>query len=653
MTRRFTSRKNGCGRAAAAGRFLLIVAVSLNLCGVLTGLTTASPAQDKIPDGREREAGRAREAGNQEEAARKLLQAKLVDVLRQTAQESKQWEKKEAAAGVQVLAADLIWEVDAEIARDLLVLAWETLSRIEYPKQTRSRYRNYSKRASDRREVLYVAKRRDPDLARKWLEEMAGEKKDEGEGTGQGLFDDRSERSAVLLQMAEGMVKDNPGAAVDFAVESLRDGISFGLQHVLILLQEKSFEQAELVVRAALKRLATLGMNDPNELLVLYSYLYTPGKINSAGTGDNQGRIEIAVGRAPISVKPAAQINPALAAEFLLLAADLLNGAPLPSSTASPQTTARAQINAIQYLMGRVQEVSPEKAALLAGRAQSLLADAQFSAEPPSPPDGHLETLRGEKPAEYNERRIDYLEKLAEKETSGLQRDIAFARAAVATEPTAYERGWQLAGRIGDKEFRRDVGNWITYRATLHFLEKNDLAKAETLNHKNADAAQRAVCLIVGAQKQVVAKNNPRAREWLSEASDLLKKAEPDENWTKIALGVVAAYGRFDPMAALDALQDAVKMLNRSPVDAGQTDLAPAIRRFTGIMPAEPTSATSGFGLKSALAGFRAQDFDAVYNALKKVEAPEARGVAIVNACQHFFKVSGKKSKAVQKVAAQ
>ncbi|HZH29674.1 MAG TPA: hypothetical protein VEY11_02710 [Pyrinomonadaceae bacterium] len=631
-----------------------MAAVSINLCGFLPGLAAALPAQDKTPAGRGREAGSARKTVTQEEAARKFLQAKLIEVLRQTAQESKQWEKKEVAAGVQVIAADLIWDVDADIARDLLVLAWETLSKIEYPKQARSRYRNYSKRASDRREVLYVAKRRDPDLARKWLEEMSVEKKDEGEGTAQGLFDDRSERSAVLLQMAEGMIKDNPGAAVDFAVESLRDGISFGLQHVLIMLQEKSFEHAEVVVRAALKRLATAGMNDPNELLVLYSYLYTPGRINSAGTGDNQGRRDIAVGRAPIAVKPAAQVNPALAAEFLLLASDLLTGAPLPSSTANPQATARAQINAIQYLMVRVQEVSQEKAALLAGRAQSLLADARFTAEPANPPDGHLETLRGEKPAEYNERRIDYLEKLAEKETGGLQRDIAFARAAVATEPTSYERGWQLAGRIGDKEFRRDVANWITYRATLHFLEKNDLAKAETLNHKNADAAQRAVCLIVGAQKQVVAKNNARARESLSEASDLLKKAEPDENWTKIALGVVAAYGKFDQTAALDALQDAVKVLNQSPLDtAGQTDLAPAIRRFTGIIPAETTVATSGFSFNSALAGFRAQDFDAVYNALKKVEAPEARGVAIVNACQHFFKVSGNKSKADLKVAAQ
>jgi hypothetical protein len=626
----------------------------LSLCGVLSIPTPASSAQGKTSaNTQQRETVRAQDTVNQEDAARKLLQAKIVEVLRQTAQESKQWEKREVAVSVQVIAADLIWDVDAESARDLLILAWETVGKIEYPKQERSRYRNFSKRAADRREVLLVAKRRDANLAQKWLDEMAGEKKAEGEGLAQGVFDDRSERSAVLLQMAEGMVKDNPGAAVDFAIESLRDGISFGLQHVLIALQEKSFEHAEVVVRAALKRLATGGMNDPNELLVLYSYLYTPGRINSASTSDSQGRVDMAVGRSPVAVKPAAQVNPALATEFLLLAADLLNNAPLPSTTANPQATARAQISAIQYLMGRVGQVSQEKAAQLAGRVQSLITDAQFSAEPAKPPEGHLETRQGEKPTEYNERRVDYLEKLAEKEVSGLQRDIAFAKAAAATEVAAYERGWQLAGRIGDKQFRRDVANWITYRATLHYLEKDDLAKAETLNHKNEDTAQRAVCLVVGAQKLVAAKNRARAQEWLSEASGLMKKAELDENWTKIALGVVAAYGKFDPTAALDALQDAVKVMNQSPLDARQTEQAPAIQRFTGISPAESITATSGFSFNAAVAGFRPQDFDGVYIALKKLETPEARGVAVVTACRHFLKATVKKSKADLKVAAQ
>ncbi|HEX8129580.1 MAG TPA: hypothetical protein VF527_10800 [Pyrinomonadaceae bacterium] len=632
----------------------MAVTVAISLCGVLPSPTTASSAQDKTPPaGQRREPARAPEIVNQEEAALKLFQARLIEVLRQTALESKQWEKKEVAASVQVMVADLVWEVDAGIARDLLILAWETVGKIEYPKQQRSRYRNYSKRAADRREVLLVAKRRDPELARKWLDEMQDEKKDESEGVGQGVFDDRSERSAVLLQMAEGMVKDNPGTAADFAVESLRDGISFGLQQVLIALQEKSFQHAEMVVRAALKRLAMAGMNDPNELLVLYSYLYTPGRINSAGTGDNQGRMDVAVGRSPVVVKPAAQVNPALAAEFLLLAADLLINAPQPSSTPNPQATARAQIRAIQYLISRVEEISQEKAAQLAGRTQVLIADAQFSAELPKPPEGHLETLRGEKPAEYAERRVDYLEKLAEKETGGLQRDIAFAKAAAATEVTSYERGWQLAGRIGDKQFRRDLANWITYRATLHFLEKNDLAKAEMLNQRNDDTAQRAVCLIIEAQKLIATKNNARAREILIDASALLKKAEPDENWAKIALGVVAAYGKFDQAAALDALQDAVKVANQSSLDTQQSETAPALQRFTGITSAEGTTATSGFSFNSAMAGFRPQDFDGVYGALKKVATPEVRGTLVVTACQHFLKAASRKSKPGQRVAAQ
>ena len=82
---------------------------------------------------------------------------------------------------------------------------------------------------------------------------------------------------------------ENPEAAAALAMESLQDGISFGFQQVLIRIQEKNVQLSQRVFRAALSRLKTAGMLDPNELLILYAYLYTPGRIIAANTDGNTG----------------------------------------------------------------------------------------------------------------------------------------------------------------------------------------------------------------------------------------------------------------------------------------------------------------------------------------------------------------------------
>lgn len=627
------------------------LAVSLGwqlLCPVATAAQTKTPPVATRPA-----KPKPAPASNidQSQDAKNRFRARVVDVLRQTAREAKQWEKKEIAASVESRAADLLWDSDEAAARELLAQAWETVGQFAEPRQEHSRYRNYSRRAEARSKVLLIARRRDSRLAQKWVEELAQEKRAEGDAPG-GLFDDRTERSNVLLQMAMSAVKDDPQTAARLAIESLNDGISFGLQNVLIALQAQSFEQAEPVFQAALNRLATAGMRDPNELLILYSYLYSPGRIGAANTSDSQGHINLAVGRDTPTITPAAQYRPALAASFLNLAADLLTNAPLPSATADPQTTARTQISVINLLLGKLQQMSPDKATVLANHVQVLMADAKFSAAPPSPPDGYIEPQQGERPSEYNVRRVDYLEKLAEQETSTLRRDIAFAKAATATEPEDYERGWRLAGRISDKQLSADLTNWLTYRATLRLLEQKEFDKAYALNGKNEDTAQRAVCLVVGAQKLIAAKDKLRAGEWLREASGLLRKATLDENWTKIALGIVAAEGRLDATMALYSLQESVRALNQYPTESVLAERAPAVQRFTGIAPAEINYVTNGFSLDAALASFGAQDFESVYSVLRGIDAPEVRGLAVVALCQQALKTATGPSAPVPKPVA-
>src|SRR5262249_45297883 len=153
-----------------------------------------------------------------------------------------------------------------------------------------------SARTGALRTVITVARKRDPELAKKWIAMLGDESRGDAASPG-GVFDDRTRRSTVLLQMAAETVADDPKAAADLARQSLHDVISFGFQTVLIALQAKDFSLAQQVFKAALTRLQTVGMLDPNELLILASYLYTPGKVVGASTSAARGSFPLSMSR--------------------------------------------------------------------------------------------------------------------------------------------------------------------------------------------------------------------------------------------------------------------------------------------------------------------------------------------------------------------
>ncbi|HKY26353.1 MAG TPA: hypothetical protein VJM12_00250 [Pyrinomonadaceae bacterium] len=563
---------------------------------------------------------------------------RILAILRATSDGAKDWDDAAAASKTQAQIADLMWDFDAEAGRSYLIKAWDTASRIEYAKtQSSSRYRNTSLRTMTGREVILVARRRAPDLAQKWLDQIANYVESDRGKEARGIFDDRTARSAVLLQMSLQILNDDPQAAAGMAIESLSDGISFGFQEVLVRLHEKDFELAQRVFLSALARLRTVGMSDPNELLILNAYLYTPGRTMAANTGDDPSRIEFAVGRNRPRIVPAAQLNPALATEFLNLAADLLLTAQLPSTTSNPPITARAQITTMSSLLDRIAQISPDKGAMLAQRLQMLTAEAKFSSTRAELPEGHIESKPGESAPEYNERRVDYLEKLAEKETTTLSRDVAYAKAALATTVTAYQRGWEIATKIDDDRLRANVRNCLMYRATLHFLSRNDTDKAYELIGKNTDALQRAASLVVGAQRLLTAKDALRASEWLNEARVLIKRTDPEEGAARVAFGIVSTYGKFDRLMAFDALSEAVRLLNKTKLTSLDQDRVPLFRRFSGFEIADFSYGTEGFSLKAAIDVFGPKEFDDVLTSITKITATDLRGVAVLELCRKYL----------------
>jgi hypothetical protein len=562
------------------------------------------------------------------------LLTRIYDLLNATAADAKQWDDKAIAARVQAQSADLLWDANRDNATNHLKAAWDSATKFTEPKRERSAVVNSSLRNSVRRDVLLVARKRAPQLASTWLEEMIEETAEKHE---RGTFDDRSARSAVLLQLANETVAANPQAAAELLSESLRDGISFNFQTVLVRLQQKDPTLAENVFRVALARLRAAGMNDPNELLTLYSYLFTPGRVYGANTSDNRNQVQLAVG-GPRVAMPASRQNPALAREFLEVASDLLLTAPVPEGSGG-QPVARSLVSVISIVLRAATEQLPEKAALLRARAQQLDSEARFSTAPPQRRSDIPETRPGESRESFAERRVDLLEETAAKGRDVLTRDIGYANAAIATTVERYQRGLDLTGKIDDKNLRAGVRSWLLYRATLHFIRSGDLDQAQRLNLRNDDVVQRATCFVVGAQRLVDDKNTIRAHEWLREAGTLIKRSEANDSTARVAFGIVATYGRFDADAALEWLSFAAKLAGKVSPAALNEDQAPRFKRISGVTPIVDVGGdTRGFSLPAAVSVFPPEHFEQVLSVLNDLAAPEARGIAVLTLCRNSLK---------------
>lgn len=580
-----------------------------------------------------------------EEELRKSIReqqiTRILSLLRVTADDAKNWPDAAAASKFQAQTADVLWDAEADIARSLLIKAWDRAGSIEDVKSERSRFRNDSLRTEARRDVILVARKRAPELARKWLGQMAEEA--EQAKTERGAFDDRTPRSTALLQMALQIVDEDPNAAASLLTESLQDGISFGFQQVLIRIQEKNVELSHHVFRAALARLRTNGMLDPNELLILYAYLYTPGRVVAANANADPGHIQLAVGRNRPQIVAAAQLDPALATEFLRLAANLLINAPLPVTTADSTLAARAQFSVINTLMGPISEHLPELAVALQTRAQQIATDASFSTVRQSAPPNTPPSLPGETSATYADRRVDLLEEAARNESYSLGRDIAYAKAALATTVEKYIRGWDLANKIEDRSLRDNVGNWLTYRAALHSIKVNNLERAYELAGKNSDPIQRAASLIVGAQGLIKAKDTTRAGQWLHEARSLIRKVEPDEDSVHVSFGISSAFGQFDKVTAFEVFSEAVRQLGKVTLGRRDEDRAPSVTRFSGLeTPAVFTYGTEGFSLRAAIDAFGPEQFEDVLGIVNRIPQPDLHGVAIMTLCRKYLRATAK-----------
>jgi len=561
-----------------------------------------------------------------------------------TADEALKWDDKLAAVRVVSEAADLLWGEDPARSRAWLSQAWELTGEVSEEdgrNQTR-RYRNNSPRAGGRAAVLTVARRHDPKLADSLLEKLADEKEQSAFDSRRGVFDDRTARSEQLLNMALAVAESDPASAAGLAERSLADGVSFQLQSLLLALRARDVAAANRVFDAALARLAT-GHAQPSEGQVIASYLFTPGRVYGAGSGNTTA---LAVGaRTPALDRTPAQADPARARRFLVIMQRVLLSMPAPVATANPSQSALEFVTLAGSLAGGFNLYATELWLPVAQRLTQVTADLKQPRSDERLPSNVGEKLRAAGEAGVSEKELNRLyteglEEAADKETNPVARKLAYAQAALATTPEELARGRRLADKIDEKELRERVVSFLVYRAALFELEKGRSDEAISLSAEAAPV-QRAIVLITAAQRMTVGLNEVgeaqslsrklRALNLLYEAEKLLGRDDLPSDALRVRVGLVAALAPLDAVRALQAFNEVVKAINKLDSFDPAESSAPRSAGLDGFSAQSLLPRVrGGYGLKDALGPLARADFEATVAAAGKLTSPAARGTSML-----------------------
>jgi hypothetical protein len=581
-------------------------------------------------------------------ALRSQSRSRARDLAAATADEALKWDDRRAAVRVLSDAADLLWADYPERCREWLGRAWElagTLAEEDADNSVR-RFRSSSPRSRGRAAVLTVAQKHDPQLADLLLKRLADEEEQRPSGAARrGVFDDRTARSEQLLNMALALAESDPAAAASLAERSLSDGVSFQFQSVLLALRARDEAAANRVFDAALVRLGTRYAH-PDEGQVLASYLFTPGRVLSAGVG-RTASLAFGTQTPALRVTPA-EADPVRTHRFLSVMQGILLSAPEPSQSPNPSQSAWE----FMALSGRLAEgfkvYAPELWVPVAQRMARVapdLAPARADSRLPAAARERLDSNADEQ--QFSRIYWEGLEEAAAKESDPVARKLAYVRAALATPPEELERGRKLAGKISEDELRRKVSSFLAYRAALSSLEGGHLDAAVRLAAE-ADPLHRSIILVAAARRTAAARpgaegadaalaRSHRALELLSEADRLLKRDGLPPASLRVRLGLVAALAPVDPARAMQAFDELIEPINRDPHFDPFDEAAPRATELGDSAEALLPRVRAGYGLRDAVTPLAQADLERSISIASRLSAPAVRGSCMLSIARTVY----------------
>ncbi len=561
------------------------------------------------------------------------------------AEEARTFQDEQLRARVQMRAADALWESDVEQARALFRRAWdsadsadrEAFRLFEEKRKAQAQSGGYAGSGPPnlRGELLRLAARRDRALGEEFLAKLTEAREQENQNLtikadnapAQPTTDPEKPPFAIaqrILLAREFLEEGDTERALQVADLALDIVTTRGI-NFLSMLREKDQAAADKRFAAMFQRAAADPSSDATHVSVLSSYAFTPFMtLVVRGNGQNHTSQERDRIVAP-------NISPELRAAFLRSAAQILLR-PIPTAD---QDRTLAGRGGLYFTIARLLPLFDQYAS-----DSSTDLRAQMGALAPDAPErfrtGTDKMLtRGLVPEESQRDEGQEALESADRASTPADRDLSFARAALAAARKGDMNARDLVDKIQDSEMRKSARAFVDFTLVNRAIDRKDAQEALRLARTGELTSIHRVWALTRIAQIVKQTDTKSAGEILDEAAmEARRIGGTDPDRTRALFGVATRMYEVDRTRAWEIVAEAVKAGNAATGFTGSD--AEIVSRFqtsrgtsTTNMTVESFDLNGIFGLLARDDLFRAVELAKAFTG----EAPRATAtLAIIRA---------------------
>lgn len=497
------------------------------------------------------------------------LRQYAINLLDSTIDEVKAVEDVEARLLFATDIVRLFGDVKPERCRQMLDSIFDDLMKLKNTKSSQDKSKQPTPDTLLRK-LIQAAASFDRKLARNYINkytEEAAAQKDEPATPAQSL----SQQADLNMLLALQLIETDPVLSVRVAQNAVAAAITTRTLEFLGTLRKKDPGLANGFFPTALQSVVARRGTDVNELLLLYTYVFTPTRVlwlNPQG---------IVVRQVPGYQRVAQDypVDPRLAQQFLQVSAQILLADPqIRQGNLSPGTGAMGDLYFINLIKPQAAKYTPkllgpisEQADLLAGYVQpEQYSRVQSDAEKLGRPQEGTATGASD---------VESLLSRAEALPPSAKRDYLYYTAAMtAIRKKQYDAAEDIAEKVS-AESRAKVKEFIGFSIAQQSVSDRQFERAEQWAEHDADLTRRAylLVLVAGALLDGDNKDYVRATALLNEVEKLASKLEAKRERISVLLSAAEIYSRFDIARASAVLRLAFKAANGSEEFTGDSKI--------------------------------------------------------------------------------
>ena len=431
---------------------------------------------------------------------------------------------------------DLLWKDDEPYARQLFLRAYELTARTDQMPAT-----EVIKLAALRKEILGPIAHRDPNLARKLIEDQKAELTEA----------QRAETNLSIAYQLLDSYGDNE-AAEGFARSSLNQGMNvIELAVWLLELREKNQRSADLLFNELLQAFVSQPAAGANDCLYLGTYLFTSPR--AIALGPTTRSISI-IGGVPVPDLTADRPNtsPAIVRDYLAAAANIL----LRETTDAREQKLRYVT--IYMLIPKAERVAPDLLPALFKARQTLTGQVPPEFTQPQT------FAKLNRPSLDDQTELDRVLEEIGRLPDQTRRDMRYVSVIFSLwSKGKFLRAREVINKVSDLNVQRELNCVVDFGDASSRLDTNikNLAPVENIAKRLPCILERAMLWLALANAHKVTGNKQRARESLDEGLTTARSID-DARRPYLLLNVGGQYADLEASVGQLVIREAVKEFN-------------------------------------------------------------------------------------------